>query len=78
MMRMRGKLSLVFLALLAAPPVRTESEVQPIGCFTFDRIGVSVDSFGRFVAATGMVTMEEREDGGLLFEVGVVRDFCRT
>ena len=47
--------------------------MQPIGRFAIDRTEVSVEAFSRFVAATGMVTMAERQGGGSVFEAGWVR-----
>jgi sulfatase modifying factor 1 len=73
MIRMLGKPLLIALALLAVPSAHADGEMQPIGRFAIDRTEVSVGAFRRFVAATGMVTMAERQGGGSVFEAGWVR-----
>lgn len=73
MLRMLGKPLLIALALLAAMPARADGDMQPIGRFAIDRTEVSVGAFRRFVAATKMVTMAERQGGGSVFEAGWVR-----
>ena len=72
-MRMLGKSLLVALGLLAAPAAHADGEMQPIGRFSIDRTEVSVGAFRRFVAATSIVTMAERQGGGSVFEAGWVR-----
>jgi formylglycine-generating enzyme required for sulfatase activity len=72
-MRMLGKTLLVALGLLAAPAAHADGDMQHIGRFAIDRTEVSVGAFRRFVAATGMVTMAERQGGGSVFEAGWVR-----
>jgi formylglycine-generating enzyme required for sulfatase activity len=73
MLRTLGKPLLIVLGLLAAPTARAEGEMQPIGRFAIDRTEVSVAAFRRFVAATNMVTLAERQGGGSVFEAGWVR-----
>ncbi|MFN9096828.1 MAG: SUMF1/EgtB/PvdO family nonheme iron enzyme, partial [Alphaproteobacteria bacterium] len=72
-MRFLLKLSLMILTFLAAPAARADGDMQPIGRFAIDRTEVSVAAFRRFVAATGMVTLAERQGGGSVFEAGWVR-----
>jgi formylglycine-generating enzyme required for sulfatase activity len=72
-MRMVGKSLLVALGLLAAPAAHADGDMQPIGRFAIDRTEVSVGAFRRFIVATGMVTMAERQGGGSVFEAGWVR-----
>ena len=67
------KLSLMILTLFAAPFARAESDMQLIARFAIDRTEVSVAAFRRFVGATGMVTLAERQGGGSVFEAGWVR-----
>ena len=67
------KLSLIILTFFTATSARAEGEMQPIGRFAIDRTEVSVASFRRFIAATGMVTMAEQQGGGSVFEAGWVR-----
>ena len=53
------------LLLLGLLPVRgpaiAEADMQHIGRFAIDRTEVSVAAFRRFVTATGMITMAERQ-----------------
>ena len=66
---MRRLLSLLFgLTSTAAL-----ADMQPVGSFTIDRTEVTIAAFGRFVAATGLVTKAERDGGGLVFEAGWTR-----
>jgi len=71
--RMLGNMLLLALAVLATPAAHADGEMQPVGRFAIDRTEVSVGAFRRFVAATGMVTMAERQGGGSVFESGWVR-----
>ncbi len=64
---------LLAFATIAAPSAHAETDMQPIDRFSIDRTKVSVAAFSRFVAATGMVTMAERQGGGSVFETGWVR-----
>jgi formylglycine-generating enzyme len=64
------KLLLLLSILLSAPAAHADGDMQPIGRFAIDRTEVSVGAFRRFVSATGMVTMAERQGGGSVFEAG--------
>jgi sulfatase modifying factor 1 len=72
-MRVLVRALLLVCATIAAPSAHAEGDMQPIGCFAIDRTEVSVAAFRRFVAATGIVTMAERQGGGSVFEAGWVR-----
>jgi hypothetical protein len=72
-MRILVRALLLACATIAAPSAHAEGDMQPIGRFAIDRTEVSVAAFRRFVAATGMVTMAERQGGGSVFEAGWVR-----
>ena len=72
-MRILVRALLLACAIIAAPSAHAEGDMQPIGRFAIDRTEVSVAAFRRFVAATGMVTMAERQGGGSVFEAGWVR-----
>jgi formylglycine-generating enzyme required for sulfatase activity len=65
------------LLLLGLLPVRgpaiAEADMQHMGRFAIDRTEVSVAAFRRFVTATGMITMAERQGGGSVYELGWVR-----
>jgi formylglycine-generating enzyme required for sulfatase activity len=49
------------------------AEMQTVGTFAIDKTEVTIAQFGRFVAATGLVTKAERDGGGLVFEAGWTR-----
>jgi len=72
-MRILVRALLLACATIAAPSAHAEGDMQPIGRFAIDRTEVSVAAFRRFAAATGMVTMAERQGGGSVFEAGWVR-----
>ena len=72
-MRILVRALLLACATIAAPSAHAEGDMQPIGRFAIDRTEVSVAAFRRFVAATGVVTMAERQGGGSVFEAGWVR-----
>ena len=67
------KLRLILPILLSAPAAHADGDTQPIGRFAIDRTVVPVGAVRRFVSATGMVTMAERQGGGSVFEAGWVR-----
>lgn len=50
-----------------------QAEMQTVGSFAIDRTEVTIAEFGRFVAATGLVTKAERDGGGLVYEAGWTR-----
>ena len=60
----------LFAALLLLGCFPASADMQRIGHFEIDRTEVSISEFGRFVAATGLVTNAERAGGGLVFEAG--------
>jgi len=72
-MRILVRALLLACATIAVPSAHAEGDMQPIGRFAIDRTEVSVAAFRRFAAATGMVTMAERQGGGSVFEAGWVR-----
>jgi len=49
------------------------ADMQTIGSFAIDRTEVTIAEFGRFAAATALVTKGERDGGGLVFEAGWTR-----
>ncbi|MFP5461483.1 MAG: formylglycine-generating enzyme family protein [Gammaproteobacteria bacterium] len=51
-------------AVLAAPPM------QAVGGFEIDRTEVTIGQFRAYVAATGTVTLAERQGGGMTYEGG--------
>ena len=67
----------IVLLLLGLLPVTgsaiAEADMQPMGRFAIDRTEVSVAAFRRFVTATGMITMAERQGGGSVCELRWVR-----
>ena len=58
--------SVVWASVVAA----LTTGMQSIGRFAIDRTEVTVEAFGRFVAATGTVTQAERNGGGLVYDSG--------
>lgn len=49
------------------------ADMQRVGTFSIDRTEVTVGAFAAFAAATGIVTLAERQGGGSVYEAGWVR-----
>ena len=59
-----GLAAVLATAALAAPPM------QAVGEFEIDRTEVTIGQFRAYVAATGTVTLAERQGGGMTYEGG--------
>lgn len=65
-----GALGFLFASTIASGQAEQQRMEQRVGDFYIDRTEVRIADFGKFVAATGLRTKAEREDGGLVYEAG--------